>query len=426
MDQLLIEGGKKLKGEIEIFGVKNGILPMMAASIMAEKGQTVIHNVPALRDIKIMIKILEKLGAKVHYDKKIRTIIIDAQSINNYRAPYNLVKQMRASFLVMGPLLARFRKAEVSMPGGCVIGVRNVNMHLEALQKLGTQIAEDSGYIIAHTDGLQSTTYSFDFPTHTGTENVMMAACLSKGTTVLINAACEPEIVALAHMLNSMGAHIKGAGTPSIAIEGVKGLSGIECTAIPSRIETGLFMAAGAITGGEIVLKNAITENLSIVTDKMKRMGIAIKELGNNQVLVKSGKRREAINFTTWPFPGFPTDLQAPIMSLLTLAHGTSIIKETIFENRFMHVNELNRMGANIRYHLNEAVVTGTNRLIGTSVMASDLQGGAALVIAALAAEGETSIDRVYHIDRGYEQIETRLASLGASIKRFNPSKPSS
>ena len=423
MDQFIINGGGKLEGEIEVLGVKNGVLPMIAASIMASKGTTIIHNVPALRDVAAMSRVVEALGAKVNYDPKTRTIVLDCQSINNYQAPYDLVKKMRASFLVTGTLLARFNKAGVSFPGGCVIGSRLVNMHLEAFQKLGASITRDNGNIVVSTKGLKGTTYYFDFPTHTGTENVMMAACLAEGTTHLIGAACEPEIVDLANMLNKMGARISGAGSSYITIEGVKTLTGVEYTAMPSRIETGFFMAAAAITGGEVVVKNAILSNLSIVVNKLQSMGVEITDLGDNRILVKRRGGMRAASFTTWPFPGFPTDLQASMMALLTVAEGTSVVKETVFENRFMHVNEMNRMGANIKCQLNEAIVTGVQHLTGTSVMSSDLQAGAALVLAALAAEGRSTVDRVYHVDRGYERLEERLSKIGASIKRFNPVK---
>lgn len=421
MDQFIINGGVKLEGEIEVLGVKNGVLPMIAASIMASKGTTIIHNVPALRDVTAMSKVVESLGAKVNYDPKTRTIVLDCQPINNYQAPYELVKQMRASFLVAGTLLGRFNKAGISFPGGCVIGARLVNMHLEAFERLGASVIMDNGNIVVSTDGLKGTTYHFDFPTHTGTENVMMAACLAEGTTYLIGAACEPEIIDLANMLNKMGAKVSGAGTPHITIEGVKRLQGVEYTAIPSRIETGFFMVATAITGGEVVVKNAILSNLSIVVDKLRRMGVEITDLGNNRVLVKRKGGIKAVGFTTWPFPGFATDLQSSMMALLTIAEGTAVVKETVFENRFMHVNEMNRMGANIRCQLNEAVITGVPHLTGTSVMSSDLQAGGALVIAALAAEGQSTIDRIYHVDRGYERLEERLSKIGASIERFNP-----
>jgi UDP-N-acetylglucosamine 1-carboxyvinyltransferase len=421
MDQFIIEGSHKLHGEVEILGVKNGILPMIAASILAQKGKTVITNVPMFRDVNTLSQILRQLGAAINYDPDNRTIEINCESINKFTAPYDLVKQMRASFLVIGPLLGRFKQAEISLPGGCAIGERSVNMHIDALKVLGAKISQEEGHIHATTKGLKGATFYFDFPTHTGTENIMMAACLAEGLTTLINASCEPEIVDLAHFLNKMGAKITGAGTPIMTIEGVNRLSAVEYGAMPSRIETAFFFAAAAITGGELIIRNAILSNLGIVTDKMRQMGIKITDLGNNRVLVKSSNRLQSINFTTWPYPGFPTDFQPEMMALLSVAQGTGIVKETVFENRFMHVQEFNRLGASIKAHLNEAVVMGVPSLKGSPVMASDLQAGAGLILAALAADGRSIIDRVYHIDRGYEKIEERLTNVGASIKRFNP-----
>ncbi len=421
MDQFIIEGGRKIEGEATVLGVKNGILPMMAAAILAEKGETVISNVPDLRDIKTLSRVLSHLGARVNYDPRGKRIAINCEAINNFQAPYDLVKQMRASFLVIGPLLARFHKAEVSLPGGCAIGARSVNMHIDALRKFGATIIQEDGLIKATSKRLKGTIFHFDIPTHTGTENIMMAACLATGKTRLINAACEPEIKALAEMLNSMGAEISGAGTPVITIEGVEKLSAAQVAALPSRIETAFYMAAAAITNGEVIINNAILGNLGILVDKLREMGLSIRELSNNRVLVKGPKRLSPVNFTTWPFPGFPTDFQAQMMALATVARGTSFIKETVFENRFMHVNELIRLGANIKINLNEATVEGVKRLKGSPIMASDLQAGAGLVLAALSAEGVSVLDRIYHIDRGYEKIEQKLAKLGASIKRFSP-----
>lgn len=423
MDQFIIEGGKKLQGEAEVFGVKNGILPMMAASILASKGKTVIRNVPDFRDVATLSEILRQLGAKINYDSGNRVIEIDCESIDNFSAPYDLVKQMRASFLVIGPLLGRFKQAEISLPGGCAIGIRSVNMHIDALSKLGAQIVQEEGLISAKTNGLKGETFFFDFPTHTGTENIIMSACLAKGTTILINASCEPEIIDLACFLNKMGARIKGAGTPVIVIDGVAEMSAVEYEAMPSRIETAFFLAAAAITKGELVIKNAILSNLGIVIDKMRQMGVEIVESGYKQVIIRATKRLESINFTTWPYPGFPTDFQPQMMALMSVAKDSGIIKETVFENRFMHVQELNRLGANIKIFRNEAVVIGVNSLKGAPVMASDLQAGAGLILAALVAERKSVIDRVYHIDRGYERIEKRLANIGASIIRFNPVK---
>ena len=421
MDQFLIQGGQKLQGEVDILGVKNGILPMMAASILAANGKTVISNIPDFRDVATLSQILRQMGANVSYDRNDKMIEIDCEPINDFTAPYDLVKQMRASFLVIGPLLGRFGQAEISLPGGCAIGARSVNMHIDALKVLGTEIVQEEGLISAKTNGLKGATFHFDFPTHTGTENIMMAACLAEGTTTLVNASCEPEVVDLACFLNKMGARIKGTGTPIMTIEGCTRMSAVEYEAMPSRIETAFFFAAAAITKGELVVKNAILSNLGIVVDKMRQMGIEIVDLGDNRVLAKATGQLRSVNFTTWPYPGFPTDFQPQMMALMSVAQGTGIVKETVFENRFMHVQEFNRLGANVKAHLDEAVVTGVTVLKGAPVMASDLQAGAGLVLAALAAEGKSIVDRVYHIDRGYERIEERLASVGASIIRFNP-----
>ncbi|OGF20698.1 UDP-N-acetylglucosamine 1-carboxyvinyltransferase [Candidatus Falkowbacteria bacterium RIFOXYB2_FULL_38_15] len=418
MDKFVIEGSRRISGEIEILGVKNGILPLIAASLLASRGKTTITNVPYFRDVATLSQILCQMGASVNYDRASRVIVIDCEQISNFTAPYDLVKQMRASFLVLGPLLARFGQANISLPGGCAIGARPVNMHINALERLGVIINQDEGLIKAKTAGLRGAVFYFDFPSHTGTENVITAACLAKGTTTLVNASCEPEVVDLAFFLNKMGANIVGAGTPVIMIEGCSQLSAVEHEAIPSRIETAFFFVAAAITGGELVVKNAILSNLGIVVDKMRQMGVEIIDLGNNAVMVRASKRLRSVNFTTWPFPGFPTDLQPQMMALLSVAEGTGIVKETVFENRFMHVQEFNRFGANIRAHLDEAVVTGVASLRGAPVMASDLQAGAGLILIALVAEGQSIIDRVYHIDRGYERIEERLSSIGASITR--------
>lgn len=421
MEKFAIQGQNRLWGEVEVLGVKNGILPLIAASLLAAKGKTVIANVPDFRDVTTLSQILRQMGAVVKYDRISRVIEIDCESIHSFTTSYELVKQMRASFLVVGPLLARFKKAKISLPGGCAIGARSVNMHIDALKVLGANITQHEGLITAKTSGLKGTTFYFDFPTHTGTENIMTAACLAEGTTTLINAACEPEVVDLACFLNKMGARIRGAGTSVIMIDGCKQLSAVEHEAIPSRIETAFFLGAAAITKGELVVKNAILANLGIVVDKMRQMGVEITDLGGNRVLARATKQLQAVNFTTWPYPGFPTDFQPQMMALISMSQGTGIAKETVFENRFMHVQEFNRLGTNIRAHLDEAVVTGVSSLKGAPVMASDLQAGAGLILVTLAAEGQSIIDRVYHIDRGYERIEERLASVGASIVRFNP-----
>jgi len=422
MDQFKIRGGQRLHGEIEVLGVKNGILPLIAASLLADRGQTVIRNVPNLNDVHVICKVLEGLGGKIEYDRASRTLCIDCTQISSLEAPYEWVSKMRASFLVIGPLVARFHEARVPLPGGCAIGERRVDMHIEALQHLGASVTQDSGFIVATTSGLRGTTYHFDFPTHTGTENIMMAAVLAKGTTTLVNAACEPEVACLADFLNSMGARVHGAGTPVIIIEGVSRLSAIEFTPIPSRIETAFFLAAAAITRGDVVVKNTNRQHLSIVISKMQQMGIEVTEVGDNALRARCNSRLRPVNITTWPFPGFPTDFQPQMMALLTVADGVGIVKETVFEKRLMHVDELNRMGADVNSRFDEAVVTGVSCLNGAPVMASDLQAGAGLVLAGLAAEGTTVVDRVYHIDRGYELLEERLTSLGAYIVRINPS----
>ncbi len=423
MDQFKIVGGNRLLGEVDVYGVKNGILPIMAASILGRKGETILRNVPNLRDVRTMSKVLECLGAKINYDPATRVWTANCENINKYLAPYEFVKQMRASFLVLGPMLSRFGKVEISLPGGCAIGARSVNMHIEGLKKMGARVSEREGLLVIEAKKLKGVDFYFDFPTHTGTENLIMAACMAKGITNLYNASCEPEVVDLVVLLNKMGAKISGAGTPVISVEGVSGLNGIEYDALPSRIECSFFMVAAAITKGDLKINNVNLQHIGIVADKLRRIGVDINQDGKNSIRVKSTNRLKAINLTTWPFPGFPTDFQAQMMALLALSNGTSIVKETIFENRFMHVNELNRLGAEISVHLDEAVVKGVKNLKGAPVMASDLQAGAGLVLAALAANGDSTVDRVYHIDRGYETIEKRLLLLGASIERFNPVK---
>ncbi|TRZ78558.1 UDP-N-acetylglucosamine 1-carboxyvinyltransferase [bacterium] len=423
MDQFIIQGGKPLKGTVTISGAKNAILPAIAAAILASDGITILKNIPNLNDIRVMLQLLNALGIKTDFDVKKETITIDAQKVSSTIAPYEIVKKIRASFLVLGPLLARFKNAQVSLPGGCAIGVRGVDIHLNALQKLGAEISDGDGYIKAVAKKITGTEFYFNIPTHTGTENIMMAACMAEGTTTLINAAREPEVSALADMLNSMGAKISGAETSVIKIEGVRKLHGTEWTAPPSRIETCFFIASAAITRGEILIKNANTENIGIVQNKMSQIGINIQIIDSSTIRVKCKYRVNSVDFTTWPYPGFMTDFQAQMMALLATAKGTSIIKETVFENRFMHVSELNRMNADIHATYDQAIVVGVNKLVGANVMASDLQGGASLVLAGLVADGKTIVDRVYHIDRGYESMEKKLKKLGANIKRFNPVK---
>lgn len=425
MDKFVIEGGRKLSGTIGIQGSKNAVLPILAASLLAEKGETHIKGVPDLADVKTMLKVLEKLGAKVKSyadDKSFgspsrRRVVINAEHLKSYEAPYDLVRKMRASFLVMGPLLARFRKAKVSLPGGCVLGPRPVNLHLSGFAKLGAKIKSEHGYVIASGSTLSGNVIYFDRPSHTGTENILMTACLSSGETTIVNAACDPEVVDLARFLSLMGAKIKGAGSSTIYVQGVKKLKAVEYTPIPDRLDAATFMMATCITWGHVKLKDVIAEHVRIETLKLREMGAEIVENKNN-ITVKGPKKLKPVAVTTFPHPGFPTDMQASIMALTCIADGTSQIRETVFEERFTHVMELCRLGADIKISRDRATINGVSKLKGASVMASDIRGGAGLTLAGLAAGGSTEVLRVYHIDRGYDHLEERLAQLGASIRR--------
>ena len=414
MDKFIIDGGYKLSGTVKISGSKNSSLPIMAASMLTDQ-DVVLENVPHLRDINTMIKLLKELGCTV--ENKNETLTINCKNANSLRASYDLVKTMRASILVLGPLISRFRYAEVSMPGGCAIGVRPVNLHLKALEKMGASISMEKGYIVAKAETLNGAEVYFDIPTVTGTENVIMASVLAKGTTAIKNAAKEPEIVDLANMLNTMGAKIKGVGTSTIIVEGVDSLSGADYTVMSDRIEAGTFMCAALITSSKITIENIPVYAMDAVFEKFKTMGGFTEKIQDNSVLV-SGSKINPANIKTSVYPGFPTDMQAQFMSVLSLADGTSIIEETIFENRFQHVAELNRLNANITAIGNRAVIRSVDKLIGATVMATDLRASASLVIAGLAAEGVTEILRIYHLDRGYEHLEKKLSSLGAKIRR--------
>jgi len=425
MDKFVIEGERKLSGSVTIQTSKNAVLPILAASLLPEKGETIIHRLPNLADVDTILKVLERLGAKVkiysdrsHVLPSQRTVVIRAEQMKSYEAPYDLVRKMRASFLVMGPLLARTGKAKVSLPGGCVLGPRPVNLHLSGFAKLGVNIKEEYGYVIASTDRLTGNTIFFDRPSHTGTENILMAACLAKGKTTIVNAACDPEVVDLARFLNRMGAKIKGAGNAMILVEGVKNLKAVEYTPIPDRLDAATFMMATGITGGNVEIKNVLPEHLNMVSLKLREMGVEVKEQ-KSSLRVKGPKRLAPVSITTYPHPGFPTDVQASAMALATVADGTSQIRETVFEDRFTHVMELCRLGADVKVSGDRALVNGVPRLKGASVMASDIRAGAGLVIAGLAARGTTQVLRVYHVDRGYDQLEKRLAQLGAQIKRI-------
>jgi UDP-N-acetylglucosamine 1-carboxyvinyltransferase len=399
---------------VQISGSKNAALPIMAASLLAS-GEHRIHNVPDLRDISTMGKLLANLGAGYHFDNS--KVILECSKITNHEAPYELVKTMRASVLVLGPLVARLGKAKVSLPGGCAIGARPINLHLAGLEKMGVTINLDAGYVLARSKRIKGAPIYFDIPTVTGTENIMMAAVLAEGRTFIENAAREPEVVDLANALISMGARIRGAGESVIEIDGVKKLEPLNHTVIPDRIETGTFIAIAGITGGDITIKKCRIEHLDAVINKLKDAGITFKNESEG-IRVTGPSKLTSVNTKTMPYPGFPTDMQAQFMAIMSIADGTSVITETIFENRFMHVAELKRMGADITVEGATATVRGSKKLNGAPLMATDLRASASLIVAALAASGETTINRIYHLDRGYERIEKKLWKLGAEIKR--------
>lgn len=413
MDKLLIDGGLPLHGQVPISGAKNAALPLLAATIMAS-GKHSFANVPRLRDIRTMQRLLAHMGAESEHNQMFH---IDTGGLHTFEAPYELVKTMRASVLVLGPLVARYQQARVSLPGGCAIGARPINFHLKGLEQMGVEIELEHGYVLARAKELRGATITFDQVTVTGTENLMMAACLAKGTTVLENAAREPEVVALAEYLSRMGAHIEGVGTAKIIIEGVDELTPGTHTVIPDRIETGTYMVAAAITGGRLTLSPCRPDHLEAVIRKLEMAGVGI-QISGDVVEVQGNPQIHSVDVKTWPFPGFPTDMQAQFMALMALGNGVSIITEQIFENRFMHVLELKRLGAEISLDGRSAVVRGVRSLSGAPVMATDLRASACLVLAALAATGITEINRIYHLDRGYETIEQKLQAVGARAWR--------
>ncbi len=416
MDKLIITGGARLEGEIRISGAKNAALPILAATLLAD-GPMTVGNVPHLQDITTTMELLGAMGVRLVIDEKL-AIESDTSTLQHCVAPYELVKTMRASILVLGPLLARFGEADVSLPGGCAIGSRPVNLHIDGLRAMGADISVENGYIKAKAARLKGATIVLDIVTVTGTENLMMAAALADGTTILENAAREPEVVDLANCLNAMGAKISGAGTSAITIEGVERLRGVHYNVLPDRIEAGTYLVAAAITGGRIKIKDVQPAALDAVLAKLREAGAEI-DTGEDWVsLDMQGKRPSAVSVHTAPYPAFPTDMQAQFTALNAIAEGTSVITETVFENRFMHVQELERMGAEIRLESNTAIVNGVERLTGAPVMATDLRASASLVLAGLVAEGDTEVLRIYHIDRGYERIEEKLALLGARIRR--------
>lgn len=417
MDKLVIEGGRSLHGTVSISGAKNASLPILAAALLSDE-KSVIKNIPGLRDMSTMIKIIKNFGIKVQQDDD--TVAIEPKGYSKYVAPYELVSTMRASICVLGPLLAKQKKAEVSFPGGCVIGPRPIDIHLKGLTALGARIKVERGYIIA--DGKNLTGTHVYLGGHFGssvlaTDNVMMAATLAKGVTIIENAACEPEVSDLATFLIKMGAKIKGYGTPRIIIEGVKKLRGAEHSVIPDRIETGTYMLAAAITKGDVTIKNAKLEHLIALVDKLTEAGLSIKKVPNG-LRVRYTKKLKPSDVTTLPYPGFPTDMQAQFMSLMTVTEGISVITEKIYPERFIHISELNRMGANILLEGPCAIIKGVRNLSGAPVMASDLRASAALVLAGLVAKGRTDVHRIYHLDRGYERLEEKLLKLGAKVWR--------
>ncbi|WP_233007508.1 UDP-N-acetylglucosamine 1-carboxyvinyltransferase [Rheinheimera faecalis] len=419
MQQFLVSGGATLKGDVVISGAKNAALPILFATILAEQ-PSVLSNVPVLKDIDTTFKLLRIFGAEVSRDD--HQVTVDATAIHSQMAPYELVKTMRASILALGPLLARFGHAEVSLPGGCAIGARPVNLHIDGLRKMGAEISVEAGYIKAKATRLHGAHIFMDMVSVTGTENLMMAAVLADGLTIIENAAREPEVVDLAKYLIAMGADIQGAGTDTIRITGKEKLHGANHTVLPDRIETGTFLVAAAVTGGDVTCLNASPAELEVVLEKLREAGAEVSSGPDWIRLNMTGRTLKSVNVKTVPHPGFPTDMQAQFTVLNVVAEGVGMVTETIFENRFMHVPELQRMGADIQLEGNTALIKHTDKLMGAQVMATDLRASASLVIAGLVAEGETVVDRIYHIDRGYEQIEHKLKGLGANIQRINTS----
>jgi UDP-N-acetylglucosamine 1-carboxyvinyltransferase len=417
VDKLQIQGGEPLQGEVRISGAKNAALPILAATLLAE-GTVSVGNVPHLQDVTTMIELLGRMGVSVTIDDKMR-VEVDAGTIREHVAPYELVRTMRASILVLGPLLARFGKADVSLPGGCAIGARPVNIHVDGLQQLGADILIENGYIRARASRLRGARLVLETVTVTGTENLLMAAALAEGETVIENAAREPEVVDLADFLNAMGANIRGAGTDSIVIQGVERLRGASYDVLPDRIETGTYLVAGAITGGKVRVKGTRPDHLDAVLAKLREAGAKI-EVGDSWIaLDMQGQRPRAVDIRTAPYPAFPTDMQAQFAALNTVAEGVGAVTETIFENRFMHMLEMRRLGADIRIEGSTAIIRGVPKLTAAPVMATDLRASASLVLAGLIAQGATEIHRIYHIDRGYECIEEKLEQLGARIRRL-------
>lgn len=416
LDKICIQGGRRLQGRVKTSGSKNATLAIMAASVLSE-GQVTLRNIPHIGDTHTMIELLNELGASTHFMDE-STLVIDSSSIHRYEAPNELVRRMRASFCVLGPLLARFGYARIPVPGGCDIGARPVNFHLDGLKKLGANIQLEHGIYTAEARHLEGTSIYLDFQSAGATQHLMTAACLASGTTIIENCATEPEVVDLATFLNTLGARVEGAGTTTITVHGVKHLQGGTYTVIPDRMEAGTFAVAAAITGGNIIIEEAILDHMRPVISKLRETGVQVNVVEGNCLQVSRNNRLSAVDIKTMPHPGFPTDMQQPFAAMLSIAEGTSVITETIYESRFRYVNELNRMGADIKVQGSTAVITGVERLTGAPVTATDLRAGAALICAGLVAEGGTEIMGVEHIDRGYENIVSKLQSLGADIQR--------
>lgn len=420
MEKLIIHGGHELHGRVKISGAKNAVLPIIAATLLAQDKPCVLDEVPYLNDVCTIAEVLRQLGAKVDFNRQQHTLFVDSTVLKTVDAPYDLVRKMRASFVIMGPLLARYGKAKISMPGGCAIGTRPIDLHLKGFEALGAEIEIGHGFISATApNGLKGTSIYLDFPSVGATENIIMAACMAEGQTILENAAQEPEIIDLANFLNIMGAKIRGAGTNVIKITGVPKLIGHNYTIIPDRIEAGTYMVAVAMTGGDIYIENAISEHLKPVIAKLNEAGVKIEE-DIDGIRVSCNKRPKAIDIKTLPYPGFPTDMQAQFMAMLTIADGTGLVTETVFENRFMHVDELKHMGACIKVDGRTSIVEGVPSLNGCQVKATDLRAGAAMVLAGLVANGETEVSYIHHIDRGYDNLVEKLCGLGADICRVD------
>lgn len=420
MEKLIIHGGRRLEGHVKISGAKNAVLPIIAATLLGQDTPSLLDEVPALEDVTTITEVLRKLGVQAEFDAERHQLHVDASTIGSCEAPYDLVRKMRASFLIMGPLLARCGKAKISLPGGCAIGTRPIDLHLKGFEMLGAHIEIGHGFIEATApEGLKGTKIYLDFPSVGATENIIMAASMAEGQTILENPAQEPEIVDLANYLNVMGAKIRGAGTNVIKIDGAKKLVGRDYTIIPDRIEAGTYMVAAAMTRGDIYVENAISEHLKPVIAKLKEAGVEIEE-DVSGIRVRCTQKTKAVDIKTMPYPGFPTDMQAQFMAMLAVSEGTGFVTETVFENRFMHVDELKRMGANIRIDGRTSVVEGVEKLTGCQVKATDLRAGAAMVLAGLVAEGETQVGYIHHIDRGYDNLVGNLVGLGAAIERVD------